>query len=130
MTQTDILEQIEFAGQTLSQLNRPSVSDKAAMLLFGMAIDEIKFLRAKVAKQTTEITTLRAQVAEPRTPNAPDENGFFIGQKVEKFSGDYQTIGEIRARYTTCKGAVRYVVEIEPQGFQHIFTAGSIRALL
>ena len=76
-----------------------------------------------------EITALRAKVADMQSPNVPDENGFLIGQKVEKFSGDYQTIGEIRARYTTCKGAVRYVVEIEPQGFQHIFSAGNIRAL-
>ena len=71
MTQTDILEQIEFASQTLSQLNQPSCSDRVAMLLFGVAIDEIKFLRAKLAKQTAEITALRAKVAELQSPNVP-----------------------------------------------------------
>ena len=80
-------------------------------------------------KQLFREAARAALAAADNCPNAPDENGFFIGQKVEKFSGDYQTIGEIRARYTTCKGNLRYVVQIEPQGFQHIFTASNIRAL-
>lgn len=49
-----------------------------------------------------------------------------VGDKVEKYTGDYQLIGEIRAVFTTTKGKVRYVVEHEP-GFLHIYSGHNIR---
>ena len=51
---------------------------------------------------------------------------FEIGQPVEKFTGDYQLVGEVRAVFTTKRGAVRYVVEHEP-GFLHIYSAKNLR---
>jgi hypothetical protein len=51
-----------------------------------------------------------------------------IGDLVEKYTGDYQLIGEIRAIFTTRAGKVRYVVEHEP-GFLHIYSGANIRLL-
>lgn len=50
-----------------------------------------------------------------------------VGDRVEKHSGTYTTFGEVRAAYVTKAGAVRYVVEVEPQGFQMIWSAKELR---
>lgn len=51
---------------------------------------------------------------------------FEIGQYVEKFTGDYQIKGEVRAVFTTTRGMLRYVVEHEP-GFLHIYSGANLR---
>ena len=53
---------------------------------------------------------------------------FKIGDRVEKYTGAYTTFGEVRSAYTTRGGAVRYVVEVEPQGFQMIWSDNELRA--
>jgi hypothetical protein len=54
---------------------------------------------------------------------------FKIGDRVEKFTGAYTTFGEVRAVYTTKRGDVRYVVEVEPQGFQMIWGGKELRGV-
>lgn len=58
----------------------------------------------------------------------PDYSEFKIGDQVEKFTGDYQLPGEVRAVFYTKAGKLRYVVEHEP-GFLHIYGPANIRAL-
>lgn len=49
-----------------------------------------------------------------------------VGDKVEKFTGDYQLEGEVRSVFTTKSGKVRYVVEHEP-GFLHIYSRENLK---
>lgn len=53
---------------------------------------------------------------------------FSIGQRVEKYTGDYTAIGEIRSVFETKNGAVRYVVQ-HNDGILHIYSAANLRAL-
>jgi len=53
---------------------------------------------------------------------------FCVGDIVEKYTGDYQLIGEVRAAFTTRAGKQRYVVEHYP-GFLHIYGPQQIRPL-
>jgi hypothetical protein len=57
-----------------------------------------------------------------------DGSFFALGQRVEKFTGEARWHGVIVARYTTTRGALRYVVEVEPQGFQMIAVPSQLRA--
>lgn len=50
-----------------------------------------------------------------------------IGQRVEKFTGEARWFGWIVARYYTRRGALRYVVEVDPQGFQMIAVPSQLR---
>lgn len=53
-----------------------------------------------------------------------------IGDKVEKFSGDYRALGEVRGIFTLSNGAVRYCVEHQADGggsFVHIYSAKNLR---
>jgi len=56
---------------------------------------------------------------------------FDVGEQVEKFTGDYQLPGEIRAVFSLWDGGpVRYVVKHEAKGggfFCHIYTATNLR---
>jgi hypothetical protein len=52
---------------------------------------------------------------------------FKIGDRVEKHTGAYTSFGEVRCAYTTKRGDIRYVVEVEPQGFQMIWSAKELR---
>jgi hypothetical protein len=51
---------------------------------------------------------------------------FKVGDIVEKYTGDYQLTGEVRAVFTTRRGATRYVVEHSP-GFLHIYSESNLR---
>ena len=53
---------------------------------------------------------------------------FEIGDRVEKFTGDYQLAGYVRAVFTTRAGKLRYVVEHDP-GFLHIYGQANLRAI-
>ena len=58
---------------------------------------------------------------------------FAIGDRVEKFTGDYRAAGEIRAVFTIYDGGpVRYVVRHTAAGsgyFCHIYSAANLRPL-
>lgn len=54
---------------------------------------------------------------------------FPVGARVEKYTGDYQLEGEVRAVFTTRAGKTRYVVEHDP-GFLHIYNGGQLRLVL
>lgn len=56
------------------------------------------------------------------------ERQYRVGDQVEKYSGDYQLTGVVRAVFVTSTGKVRYVVEHEP-GFLHIYSSANIRPL-
>ncbi|NNM74768.1 hypothetical protein [Enterovirga aerilata] len=60
--------------------------------------------------------------ADERTPK------FIKGDKVVKFTGEARWFGEVRDVYWTKRGSVRYVVEVEPQGFQMIAAPSQLRA--
>lgn len=51
---------------------------------------------------------------------------YHVGDQVEKFTGDYQLNGEVRAVLTTKAGKLRYVVEHDP-GFLHIYSDANLR---
>lgn len=58
-----------------------------------------------------------------------DDWTFSVGDRVEKYIGEARYHGVIVCRYLTTKLSPRYVVEVEPQGFQMICTAGMLRLL-
>jgi hypothetical protein len=51
---------------------------------------------------------------------------FFPGDRVEKYTGDYQLEGTVIGWAKTSKNVIRYVVEHEP-GFLHIYSAQNLR---
>lgn len=53
---------------------------------------------------------------------------FAPGQHVEKWTGEALWEGVVVARYLTTKGKERYVVEVQPQGFQMIAVPSQLRA--
>lgn len=48
-------------------------------------------------------------------------------ERVEKWKGDARYTGIIVAVYYTSKQKIRYVIEVEPQGFQMIVSETQIR---
>lgn len=58
--------------------------------------------------------------------DAPKGEGWRPGDQVEKYTGDYQLSGEVRATFTTKAGKRRYVVEHAP-GFLHIYSDANLR---
>jgi len=50
-----------------------------------------------------------------------------IGEYVEKFTGEARWFGWIVAKYETRRGMKRYVVEVDPQGFQMIAVPEQLR---
>jgi hypothetical protein len=53
---------------------------------------------------------------------------FNVGDQVQKYTGDYQLDGEVRSRFTTKAGKLRYVVEHDP-GFLHIYNGKQLRKI-
>lgn len=54
---------------------------------------------------------------------------FKLGDYVEKFEGEARYSGWIVSVYTTKQGGIRYVVQVDPQGFQMIVTEKMIRTI-
>jgi len=52
---------------------------------------------------------------------------FQPGMRVEKYTGEAQYTGTIVARYLTTRNKLRFVVDVEPQGFQMIATGSVLR---
>ena len=52
-----------------------------------------------------------------------------IGTPVEKYTGEAIWRGHVVAAYETRKGKQRYVVEVEPQGFQMIAVPSQLREI-
>jgi hypothetical protein len=52
---------------------------------------------------------------------------FSIGEYVEKSIGDAHYKGYVVAVYRTRANKIRYVVEVDPQGFQMICSAAQLR---
>lgn len=69
-----------------------------------------------------EYRKLRAALAEHKGEFAT----YAIGERVDKYTGDYQLAGEVRAVFMTKAGKVRYVVEHDP-GFLHIYGDANLR---
>lgn len=59
-----------------------------------------------------------------------NENALEVGQRVEKYTGEARWFGTILSTYTTGRGKVRHVVEVEPQGFQMIAVPEQLRTAL
>ena len=96
---------------------------------------------AGIAAKDTRIAELEAQLAALPSRERIDEmeakiacidhamtSAFHIGDRVEKFTGDYQLAGEVRAVFVTRWGRVRLVVE-HPAGFCHIYSEANLRLL-
>lgn len=54
---------------------------------------------------------------------------FNIGDKVEKYTGEARWHGTVVARYETLKGKLRYVIDVDPQGFQMIAVPSQLRRI-
>lgn len=52
---------------------------------------------------------------------------FAIGDRVEKFTGEARYFGTVVSVYRTLRASIRYVVEVEPQGFQMIVTGSQLQ---
>lgn len=52
---------------------------------------------------------------------------FTPGDYVEKYTGEARWLGTIVARYHTMRGKLRYVVDVDPQGFQMIAVPSQLR---
>jgi hypothetical protein len=55
------------------------------------------------------------------------EPQYSVGEQVEKFVGDARYTGEVVSVYCTKAKRIRYVVEVDPQGFQMIVSEAQIR---
>jgi hypothetical protein len=68
-------------------------------------------------------------LAEARAMNSwPTDAQFQYGDWVEKFTGEALWEGRVVSAYNTKRLALRYVVEVEPQGFQMIAVPAQLRA--
>ncbi|MBS7698742.1 MULTISPECIES: hypothetical protein [unclassified Chelatococcus] len=59
---------------------------------------------------------------------AADLFAFEAGDRVEKYKGEALWHGTVVSAYLTTRGKPRYVVDVEPQGFQMIAVEGQLRA--
>lgn len=55
-------------------------------------------------------------------------NKYMMYQRVKKYKGDARYVGTVVSVYFTTKRKLRYVVDVEPQGFQMIVSEAQIRA--
>jgi hypothetical protein len=58
------------------------------------------------------------------------EQEFKVGDRVQKYTGDYKAYGEVVGVFRMKNGNVRYVVEHQAEGggsFCHIYSAANLR---
>lgn len=92
-------------------------------------LDMQQAAETELARIWTKVVQIRAkQAAKPTGSALPIAWAFAPGQRVEKWTGEALWSGIIVARYLTTKGKERYVVEVEPQGFQMIAVPSQLRA--
>jgi hypothetical protein len=87
--------------------------------------DAGKFTRARVDQRSRMTPFEEQRIREMQS----ERQTFNLGEWVEKHSGEARYFGKIVSAYQTSKGGWRYVVEVWPQGFQMICTAGMLRPL-
>ena len=92
-----------------------------ALIAWGMGWDMDGVMAC--LKEAKDAAALAAAEAETQ----PVAWQFAAGQTVEKFTGEAIWHGVIVARYLTTKGKQRYVVEVQPQGFQMIAVPEQLR---
>jgi len=81
-----------------------------------------------IAMESRALTAERL-LAEARAMHSwPTEAQFQYGDWVEKFTGEALWEGRVVSAYHTKRLALRYVVEVEPQGFQMIAVPAQLRA--
>ena len=86
-----------------------------------------------MVKKTSSQEFVEGEYVDPDddAPKLIEKDKFFnIGDKVEKFTGDYKAKGEVRGQFFMKNGALRYVVEHKADGggsFCHIYSAKNLR---
>ena len=81
MTQIDIVERLKDAQNRLSDGDEQNYGNVSY------------FADEAIDIAIAEITALRAKVAARESPNAPDENGFYVGQKVTAMANYKEYVG-------------------------------------
>lgn len=91
-------------------------------------IEVTKFFADAFAVQLSAVTAENARLRDLHS--WPQEAQFQYGDWVEKFTGEARWEGRVVSAYHTKRLALRYVVEVEPQGFQMIAVPAQLRAVL
>jgi len=96
----------------------------------GLLSSEFDVPFADLPPNTKQLTAkaIEAALAAAEAETMPVAWEFAVGQTVEKFTGEAIWHGVIVARYQTHRGKRRYVVEVQPQGFQMIAVPEQLRA--
>jgi hypothetical protein len=69
-------------------------------------------------------------MSDPKIDWDDPANGYLQlqpGMRVQKYTGEAQYEGIIVARYLTTRRKLRFVIDVEPQGFQMIATGQTLR---
>ena len=112
----------------------------AALMISGISVESMqKVLEAynglrdrRIVDQSLDnaiaayLSALPPSSAEDMRERAAQDD-FKIGDRVEKFTGEARWYGIVVAAYDTTKGKRRFVVDVEPQGFQMIAVASQLR---
>lgn len=87
--------------------------------------------RRSEAHWKPRLETAEAQLKAAREMHSwPQEALFQYGDWVEKYTGEALWEGRVVSAYYTKRLALRYVVEVEPQGFQMIAVPAQLRTAL
>lgn len=112
----------------------PSVEDVEGQVntYWGLWVSEAEAALAAMDEQATGANSAQVgagnSLQKAQRSEEPVAWQFATGQTVEKFTGEAIWNGVIVARYQTTKGKRRYVVEVQPQGFQMIAVPEQLRA--
>ena len=110
-----------------SKITPMQVTD--AMVEAAEVAGDTECMRRDIPAPPREVYRIALTAALSSAPEGePVAWDFEIGDRVEKFTGEACWNGFVVSRYLTSKGGVRYVVEVEPQGFQMIAVPGQLRA--
>ena len=96
---------------------------------YRVVCDDRDSWRRTAEKCKSEAVEAERLLAEAREAHSwPAEAQFQYGDWVEKFTGEALWSGRVVSAYHTKRLALRYVVEVEPQGFQMIAVPAQLRA--